>query len=174
MSLELAGLSVSVVSWTVVATGTFGGWLTDRTGRPATVLLTGLGLFGLALFLFPRVPPMLITTALIGLLSGVPVAGLISLPARVLKPEQRASAWACSTPSITPVSQSCPVWAVNGPKAPEQCPPLSNLPPLSSCWRCWASLSFYPCRAGSEGDHPSRAGIVSPRCTAGRARNRSR
>ncbi|MCU9839862.1 MFS transporter [Ruegeria sp. WL0004] len=90
MSLELAGLSISIVSWTVVVTGTFGGWLTDRTGRPAMVLLTGLSLFGLALFLFPRVPPMLITMALIGLLSGIPVAGLISLPARVLKPEQRA------------------------------------------------------------------------------------
>jgi MFS family permease len=85
-----ADSTTSVVIWLVAISLPAGGWLADRTGRRATILLGGLAGFAGALLLSSRVDAVLPAFILLGIVSGLPCGPIMSLPAQVLAPHTRA------------------------------------------------------------------------------------
>ncbi|MGK7870900.1 hypothetical protein, partial [Falsiroseomonas sp. E2-1-a20] len=82
------GLVVGTAGWLVVASVQVGGILAQRGGRATALVLMGLFGWGLCLLLMPLIapaPPLLIA----GLMMGLPVGVLLSLPSEVLRPESR-------------------------------------------------------------------------------------
>jgi hypothetical protein len=87
----LAGLAVAAATWLVVVSAHGGGVLAQRGGRDGALMAAGtLGwaacLAVLALASGLEAPALLAA----GLLMGLPVGVVMSLPARVLRPENRA------------------------------------------------------------------------------------
>ncbi|MGK7871205.1 MFS transporter [Falsiroseomonas sp. E2-1-a20] len=88
MTVVQAGLVVGTAGWLVVASVQAGGILAQRGGRATALVLMGLFGWGLCLLLMPLIapaPPLLIA----GLMMGLPVGVLLSLPSEVLRPESR-------------------------------------------------------------------------------------
>src|SRR5437879_13916549 len=74
----------------MVASVQAGGIVAHRWGRQNLLMLGGIVAWGIGLLLVPSVeplPPLLV----IGVLSGLPVGVIMSLPAEVLRPESRAA-----------------------------------------------------------------------------------
>jgi MFS family permease len=89
-SISAAGSVISIVLWLAVISVPLGGFLADRTGRPNLILAGGCIVFAVLMIMLPRSEMVISTITAIGLLSGLPVGPMMSLPARVLKAETRA------------------------------------------------------------------------------------
>ena len=89
-SISAAGSVISIVLWLAVISVPLGGFLADRTGRPNLILAGGCIVFAVLMIMLPRSEMVISTVTAIGLLSGLPVGPMMSLPARVLKAETRA------------------------------------------------------------------------------------
>ncbi len=83
---SLASLAICIG----VLTTPIGGILADRSGRPNLVMVSGLLLMALALIALPRFEFVVTSLVAFGVVSGLPIGAIMSLPARVLKPTTRA------------------------------------------------------------------------------------
>ncbi|HLX16197.1 MAG TPA: MFS transporter [Bradyrhizobium sp.] len=89
-SILLAGSTISIVLWLAVVSVPMGGFLADRTGRPAVILVAGCVVFAILMLALPRSGSVVLIVAALGLVSGQPAGPILGLPARVLAPETRA------------------------------------------------------------------------------------
>ena len=89
-SVSAAGSVISIVLWVAVMSIPFGGFLADRSRRPNWVLGGGCVAFAVLMILLPRSDVVIPLVTAIGLLCGLPAGPIMSLPARILKPETRA------------------------------------------------------------------------------------
>lgn len=88
--LVAASSATSIAIWVSVVSVPSGGVLADRIGRPNLVMVTGLALFAISMVALPRLDATLTVLVIIGVVSGLPVGPIMSLPSRVLPPETRA------------------------------------------------------------------------------------
>jgi MFS family permease len=88
-TITAAGSAVSIVLWLAVFSVPAGGYLADRTGRPELILVGGCILFAILMIALPRSGAVILTITALGLMSGQPAGPILSLPARVLRPETR-------------------------------------------------------------------------------------
>jgi MFS family permease len=89
-SIAAAGSTISIVLWLAVLSVPLGGLLADRTGRPELILVAGCIVFAMLMLALPRGTAVVLTVVGLGLISGQPAGPILSLPARVLRPETRA------------------------------------------------------------------------------------
>jgi MFS family permease len=89
LSITLAGWTASIVMWLAIVSVPLGGFLTDRTGWPGSIVVFGCLTSALALLLAPHVDPLTAFLAL-GIVFGLPAGPIMALPARVLAPSTRA------------------------------------------------------------------------------------
>ena len=89
-SIAEAGSTISIVLWISVMSVPLGGFLADRTGRPATIVVASALLTASLMVLLPRSGQVLLIVVALGLISGLPAGPIMSLPARVLQPQTRA------------------------------------------------------------------------------------
>jgi len=88
--LAAASSATSLAVWISAISVPIGGIISDRSGRPNVVMVVGFLLTAVSLAALPRLDFVIPTLIAIGLFSGLPVGGMMSLPARVLAPEARA------------------------------------------------------------------------------------
>jgi predicted MFS family arabinose efflux permease len=89
-SIAAAGSAISIVLWLAVVSVPLGGFVADRTERPELVLVAGCVLFAMLMVALPRSSSVVLIVVALGLISGQPAGPIMSLPARVLRPETRA------------------------------------------------------------------------------------
>ncbi|MGZ5873988.1 MAG: MFS transporter [Bradyrhizobium sp.] len=89
-SISAAGSVISIVLWLAVVTVPLGGFLADRTGRPSFILVAGCIVFAMLMVALPRSGSVVLIVTALGLICGQPAGPILSLPARVLRPETRA------------------------------------------------------------------------------------
>ena len=89
-SIASAGSTISIVLWLAVFSVPLGGLVADRTKRPEWVLVTGCVVFAMLMTALPRSGSVVLIVIALGLISGQPAGPIMSLPARVLRPETRA------------------------------------------------------------------------------------
>ena len=89
MSLAAAGAVVSLASFATIPVGPIGGWLGQRLPPMALTALC-MALTSAGIFILPGAAYPAITLFLIGAVLGLPSGLIVALPARVLRPEQRA------------------------------------------------------------------------------------
>jgi predicted MFS family arabinose efflux permease len=90
MSLATAGWVLSLASFGTIPVGPIGGWLGSRTGRP--MLITALCYLVVAP-MFLLIPGSAYPASLLlvlGAIFGLPAGLIVAMPARVLRPDQRA------------------------------------------------------------------------------------
>jgi MFS family permease len=90
-TLTAAGSAVSLVPWFLSLSVPLGGFIADRTGRHAAVMLSGFALFGASLAIAARTDFVILSFAVLGLVGGISAGPILSLPARVLGAEVRAA-----------------------------------------------------------------------------------
>jgi len=89
-SIPAAGSIISIVLWLAVVAVPLGGFLADRSGRPRFILVGGCIVFALLMMALPRSGAVVLIVIALGLISGQPAGPILSLPARILRPETRA------------------------------------------------------------------------------------
>ena len=89
-TITAAGSAISIVLWLAVLSVPAGGLLADRTGRPGMVMIAGWTLFAALLIALSRASAVIPITIALGLVCGLPGGPIMSLPARVLRPANRA------------------------------------------------------------------------------------
>jgi MFS family permease len=89
-SAAAASSVTSIVLWLVALSVPLGGILADRLKRGEAVLLAGLVVFGVVLAYAARTEAVYLSFALLGLVAGIPAGPIMSLPTKVLPPENRA------------------------------------------------------------------------------------
>jgi MFS family permease len=89
-ALAEASSATSIAIWFSALSVPVGGVLADRTGRPKLVVVLSLVLTALAMAALPRFDSYVANLIVIGVVSGLPVGAIMSLPARVLAPATRA------------------------------------------------------------------------------------
>ncbi len=91
-SLAAAGSLTSLFILCLALSVPLGGYIADRFGRRDTVLVVGFIGFGVLMAAVPLVPPRAIGAVFVamGLLAGLPPGLIMSMPAQVLAPGQRA------------------------------------------------------------------------------------
>jgi MFS family permease len=89
-SIASAGSTISIVLWLAVFSVPLGGVVADRTKRPELVLVAGCVVFAMLMTALPRSGSVILIVIALGLVSGQPAGPIMSLPARVLRPETRA------------------------------------------------------------------------------------
>jgi MFS family permease len=90
-SIAAAASTISIVLWLTVVSVPLGGFIADRTGWPELNLVAGSIVFAILMLALPRTGAVIATTIVLGLLCGLPAGPIMSLPARVLRPETRAT-----------------------------------------------------------------------------------
>ncbi|MGK7870956.1 MFS transporter [Falsiroseomonas sp. E2-1-a20] len=85
-----AGSLVATMTWLSVASVQAGGLIAQRFGRRTLLLLSGTIAWGIGLLILPLAPPVPVLL-IIGLMMGLPVGVVMSLPSEVLRPESRAT-----------------------------------------------------------------------------------
>jgi MFS family permease len=88
--LAEASSATSIAIWFSALSVPVGGVLADRTGRPNLVMVLSLLLTALAMAALSRFDFYVANMIVIGVVSGLPVGAIMSLPARVLAPATRA------------------------------------------------------------------------------------
>ena len=88
--LAAASSATSLAILVAAAAIPVGGYIADRTGRVGTIIVIGMGLSAVALAALPRLDSTVPVLILFGIVAGLPVGAIMSLPARVLAPETRA------------------------------------------------------------------------------------
>jgi MFS family permease len=89
-SITAAGSAISIVLWLTVLSVPAGGLLADRTGRPQNIMVAGWAVFAALLIALAHGDTVLPVTIALGLVCGLPGGPIMSLPARVLQPANRA------------------------------------------------------------------------------------
>jgi MFS family permease len=89
-SITAAGSAISVVLWLATLSAPLGGFLADRTGRPNAVMVSSFLATALLLIFVPRTEAIISATIALGILCGLAVGPIMSLPALVLEPATRA------------------------------------------------------------------------------------
>jgi predicted MFS family arabinose efflux permease len=89
MTVVQAGFIVGVAGWLLVASAQAGGIIAQKWGQASLLMLLGLLGWGLCLLLMTVVPPAA-PLVVAGLVMGLPVGVILSLPAGVLQPESRS------------------------------------------------------------------------------------
>ena len=89
-TLTAASASTSIVLWLVAVSVPLGGFLADRLGRRDGVMILGFVAFGICLCLAPNTGNIIPILALLGLFGGLSAGPIMSLPAKVLDPGNRA------------------------------------------------------------------------------------
>ena len=89
-SIADAGSTISIVLWISVFSVPLGGFLADRTGRPGTIVVGSSIVAAILMVLLPRSAAVVPLVIALGLVSGMPAGPIMSLPARVLRPQTRA------------------------------------------------------------------------------------
>ena len=89
-SIAEAGSTISIVLWISVLSVPLGGFLADRTGRPATIMVASAIVTAALMVLLPRSGQVVLIVFALGLIVGLPAGPIMSLPARVLQPQTRA------------------------------------------------------------------------------------
>ncbi|GAC1334659.1 MAG: MFS transporter [Bradyrhizobium sp.] len=90
-SLAAAGFATSLVLWIISASVPIGGILADRTGKRIEIMLAGFALFAIALLAATRTDAVIPAFVVLGVVGGVSAGPIMSLPARVLIPQARAT-----------------------------------------------------------------------------------
>lgn len=88
-SVAEAGFTISLNTWIFVASVQIGGMLAQKWGRTNTIMLVGITVLGAGLALLPLVPSPLWVIVIMGIFGGAPAGAIVSLPAEILKPENR-------------------------------------------------------------------------------------
>jgi MFS family permease len=89
-SISSAGSAISLALWLGVVSVPLGGFLADRSGRPSLVLTGGCIITAILMFTLPHTSAVIPDIIALGLVFGLPAGPMMSLPARVLRPETRA------------------------------------------------------------------------------------
>ena len=89
-SIGAAAGTISVGLWLGIVFVPAGGFLADRTGRPGAILVAGCIVFAMLMLILSHSDAVILTIIGLGLLGGLPAGPMMSLPARVLRPETRA------------------------------------------------------------------------------------
>lgn len=89
-SAVAASSAVSVALWLVAVSVPLGGVIADRLGRDRLVMLVCFGLFAAALPVAARSEAVVTMFAILGLVGGLAAGPIMSLPALVLRTENRA------------------------------------------------------------------------------------
>jgi len=89
-SAAAAGSVTSIVLWLAVISVPLGGFLADRSGRPDMILAAGCLIGAVAMIALPRSDSVLMIVTVYGLIIGLPAGPIMSLPARVLRPQTRS------------------------------------------------------------------------------------
>jgi MFS family permease len=89
-SIAEAGSTISIMLWISVLSVPLGGFLADRSGRPATIIVASAVVTAILMVLLPRSGAVLPIVIALGLIGGLPAGPMMSLPARVLQPQTRA------------------------------------------------------------------------------------
>ena len=85
-----AAAAASVILWLLALGSPLGGWLADRTGRRGLVLVIGNLAFAAAMLAAAESDQVVLLVFVVGAVSGLAVGPMMSLPAAVLSPAQRA------------------------------------------------------------------------------------
>jgi MFS family permease len=88
-SIAAAGSTISIVLWLGVISVPSGGFLADRTGRPQFIMVACCIVFAALMMALAHGDAVISTVIALGLLTGLPAGPIMSLPARVLRPETR-------------------------------------------------------------------------------------
>ena len=89
-SLATASSTTSVTLWLVAVSVPLGGFLADRLQRPNTVMIVGFVTFAVFLLIAPRTEHVVLAFGLLGLSAGLSAGPVMSLPAQILVPANRA------------------------------------------------------------------------------------
>lgn len=89
-SITAAGSVISSALWLGVASVPLGGLLADRSRRPSLVLTVGCIVSAMLMVALPRSDAVIPIIVALGMVFGLPAGPMMSLPARVLRPETRA------------------------------------------------------------------------------------
>jgi MFS family permease len=89
-SVTASGSTISIVLWVAAISVPLGGVIADRSGRPELILVVGCILFAALMIVLPRSGAVIPIVTALGLISGQPAGPIMSLPARVLRPQTRA------------------------------------------------------------------------------------
>lgn len=89
-SITAAGSVISSALWLGVASVPLGGFLADRSGRPALLLTIGCVVSAMLMVALPRSNAVIPIIVALGMVFGLPAGPMMSLPARVLRRETRA------------------------------------------------------------------------------------
>ena len=90
-TVVVAGSLVSMVTWISIFSVQLGGYISEKISRPNFVLVTCFLGISLGMFLLPYCSPPIIVFIWLGLIFGPPAGIVMSLPAQVLHPENRAA-----------------------------------------------------------------------------------
>jgi len=90
MALAEAGVLTSLGLWTSMASTALGGFLAERSGHPHAAIVVFSALSGLVMVLLPFLPLAATLCALLGIVIGPAAGAIMALPAKVLRPENRA------------------------------------------------------------------------------------
>jgi MFS family permease len=86
-----AGFATSLALWIISASVPLGGLLADRTGKHVEIMLAGFALFAITLLAATRTDAVIPAFVVLGVAGGVSAGPIMSLPARVLTPQARAT-----------------------------------------------------------------------------------
>lgn len=89
-SIPVAGSTISFALWLAVVSVPLGGFLADRSGRPSFVLTAGCIVSAMLVMALSRSNAIIAIILALGMINGLPAGPMMSLPARVLRPETRA------------------------------------------------------------------------------------
>lgn len=89
-TLAAAGVLVSILTWIIIPSIQLGGWAAERIKRPDLIMVVCFCGIGALMCLLPYFLYPLALFIFLGLLFGPPVGIIMSLPAEVLRPENRA------------------------------------------------------------------------------------
>jgi MFS family permease len=89
-SIGAAGGIISIGLWLGILSVPAGGFLADRTGRPASILVAGCTVFAMLMLLLAHSDAVILAIVALGLSGGLAAGPILSLPAAVLNPETRA------------------------------------------------------------------------------------
>ncbi len=90
MSLATAGWVLSLASFGTIPVAPIGGWLGSRTGRPMLITAVCFLIVGPLFLLVPDTAHPALLLLVLGVIFGLPSGLIVAMPARVLRPEQRA------------------------------------------------------------------------------------
>jgi MFS family permease len=89
-SITAAGSAISIVLWLSVGSVPAGGFLADRFKRPYSMMTAGFLVAAALMLALPRNDAVIALVIALGLVGGLPVGPIMSLPASALAPATRA------------------------------------------------------------------------------------